>query len=103
MRHLSLGKHFTTLIENSYIVKKYTLGIKGTFGISTPPLVAVRRHFHKRYSSKTVPAFLPAVGGASWSLLPFSFSTVRRHTITKKHPFLYPQRDNARSKKAKKG
>ena len=102
MRHLSSEKHFTTLIENLSIVKKYTLGIKGTFGISTPPLVAVRRHFHKRYSSKTVPAFLPAVG-TSWSLTPFSFTTVRRHTMTKKHLFLYPQRDNARSEKAKKG
>ena len=53
----------------------------GTSEISTPSEVAVGTHSHARHCTKTISAFLPADGEASWSLLPSSISLLSGGTV----------------------
>ena len=56
-----------------------------------------------KHVTKTTPAFLPADGEASWSLLPSTgLFTIRQHSATRKHLPLYPQGDRSGLRKLKK-
>ena len=54
----------------------------GTSKISTPPEIAVGTNFHAQYGTKTTSVFLP---------FKFCLLTIKRHSATRKHLFLYPQ------------
>ena len=56
---------FVTLNENSS-VKWHP----GTSKISKPTEIGVVTHFHERHATKTIPAFLPTDGEASWLPVP---------------------------------
>ena len=53
----------------------------GTSEISTPPEIAVGKHFHVQQGTKTTLVFLPADGEASWSLLPNLVSLLSGSTV----------------------
>ena len=60
--------------------------------------------FSARHGPKTIPVLLPADGEASLldTTTKFSLYTIRRHSATQKHLFLYPQGDRSGLRKPKK-
>ena len=65
---------------------------QGTSEIFMPLEIYVGTHFHTQHGTKTTPVFLPADGEASWCLLQsFCLLTIRQHSATRKHLFLYTQ------------
>ena len=53
----------------------------GTSEVPKPPEIAVGTHFHAHHDTKTILVFLPAVGEASWLLIPSLVSLLSGGTV----------------------